>query len=90
MIKHFSIRVSGKVQGVFFRASAKQWADDFSIKGSVKNERNGDVYIEAEGDEEALNKFIAWCRVGPSQGRVDQCVARQGEVKGFKNFVIDQ
>ena len=88
MKKHFSIRVLGKVQGVFFRASTKNKADDLNIKGFVQNEKGGSVYIEAEGEEEKLNRFIAWCNVGPPQARVDQCIVQQSDIKDFKNFEI--
>ncbi len=70
-MKHLNIRVSGKVQGVFFRASAKERADLFGLKGFVRNEPNDDVYIEAEGEEEQLRLFLDWCARGPSRARVD-------------------
>lgn len=50
--------VSGKVQGVGFRYHTKQLADQLQIKGSVKNETNGDVYIEAIGTTETIDQFI--------------------------------
>jgi acylphosphatase len=46
------IRVWGKVQGVFYRASAKQEADKLGIRGTVKNEPDGSVVIQAEGSED--------------------------------------
>lgn len=88
MKKHFSIRVFGKVQGVFFRASTKEQAEELGIKGFVRNENDGSVYIEAEGEEEPLQTFIGWCKTGPPKAHVDQCVIHSGEIKGFKNFVI--
>ena len=88
MKKHFSIRVSGKVQGVFFRASTKEKAETLSLLGFVQNESDGSVYIEAEGDEDELAEFIEWCKVGPSQARVDQCICKSGETKNFKKFLI--
>jgi len=57
-MRHLNIRVSGKVQGVFFRASTKEQADQLGVKGFVRNEPNGDVYIEVEGDEEKLKIFF--------------------------------
>jgi acylphosphatase len=90
MIKHFSIRVSGKVQGVFFRASTEQKAREFSIKGFVKNEPDGSVFIEAEGEEENLKLFIEWCQQGPGSARVDRCDIKPGEVKKYSGFVIQR
>ena len=48
-MKHLSIHVSGKVQGVFFRASAKGKAEELNIKGNVRNNADGSVSIEVEG-----------------------------------------
>lgn len=87
-LKHFKIIVSGKVQGVFYRASAKQKADELGITGFVRNEFNGDVYIEAEAEEDVLYKFIKWCNIGPVRAKVDRIEAIPGEVTGFTTFEI--
>jgi len=87
MIKTFSIRISGKVQGVFFRASAKEKADELGIEGLVRNEKDGTVHIEAQGEEDAIEEFLHWCRQGPPRARVDRCeIAEQGhrEFDGFE------
>ena len=88
MIKHFNIRVSGKVQGVFFRASAVERATALGISGFVRNERDGSVYIEAEGDLSALEHFVAWCRKGPPSAKVSECLVGEKPVSGFDGFVI--
>jgi acylphosphatase len=82
------IRVSGKVQGVLFRASTKAAADERAIKGFVRNERDGSVYIEAEGEETSMEDFIAWCRQGPRMARVDNLDITKGEPKGFTGFLV--
>lgn len=89
-MKHLNVRVSGRVQGVFFRASTKEQADSIGIKGFVRNETNGDVYIEAEGNEDALKKFVNWCRQGPSRARVDNLDIKEGELLGFVNFEVSR
>ncbi|MBS1680279.1 MAG: acylphosphatase [Bacteroidetes bacterium] len=89
-MKHFNIRVSGKVQGVFFRASTKEQADGLGIIGFVRNEPNGDVYIEAEGSEEPIKKFLEWCEHGPSRARVDRIQKEEGELKFFNSFVVSR
>lgn len=88
MRKHFSIRISGLVQGVWFRASTKEKADTLGITGLVRNEPDGSVYVEAEGEEEALRRFIEWCRRGPAHARVEKCDLREGALKTFQGFVI--
>ena len=87
-MKHLTIRVSGKVQGVFFRASTKQQADLLEIKGFVRNEPNGDVYIESEGEENQIQEFLKWCRRGPDRARVDNLDIREGTWKDFKEFEV--
>jgi acylphosphatase len=83
-----TIRVSGKVQGVFFRASTKNKADELNIKGFVRNEPDGSVYIEAEGEETNMGQFIAWCWEGPRGARVETCDTREVPVQGFADFVV--
>lgn len=60
------MEISGKVQGVGFRFSAKNAADELGIKGLVRNESDGTVYVEAIGDKESLSSFIEAMRKGPS------------------------
>ncbi|HEY4497069.1 MAG TPA: acylphosphatase, partial [Candidatus Paceibacterota bacterium] len=69
---HKNLKIYGNVQGVFFRQSAKIKADELGIKGFVKNEPDGSVYIEADGDGEAVERFIDWCRLGPDSANVDK------------------
>jgi acylphosphatase len=87
---HFNIRVSGKVQGVFFRASTKEKANELEIKGFVRNEPDDSVYIEAEGEAENLKQFINWCHKGPEFARVDRCEVKEGLLIGYHNFIIQR
>jgi acylphosphatase len=88
MKKGCSIHVSGKVQGVFFRASTKDKADELGVKGFVRNERDGSVYIEAEAEEGTLKLFIDWCKQGPRMARVDVCEVKELGVQNFSSFEI--
>lgn len=88
MKKHFSIVVTGRVQGVFYRASAVREAQLHRLSGFASNETDGSVYIEAEGEEEHLAKFIAWCHLGPPAARVEHCEIKQGSLKGYTHFEI--
>jgi acylphosphatase len=56
-MKHLDITVKGQVQGVSFRAATKAVADQLGIRGTVKNEPNGDVVIEAEGEPAMLDMY---------------------------------
>ncbi|HEV8515634.1 MAG TPA: acylphosphatase [Cyclobacteriaceae bacterium] len=88
MVKHLNIRVSGKVQGVFFRASTKEQADQLGVNGFVRNEPNGDVYIEVEGNEEKSKLFSDWCKRGPNSARVDSFKVEEADLKNFVSFEV--
>jgi len=87
-MKHVSLKISGKVQGVYFRASTKDIAEKYEIKGFVRNERDGSVYIEAEGEDENLKQFVAWCHHGPMHATVQRVDLKEGSVQGFSTFEI--
>jgi acylphosphatase len=57
--------VQGKVQGVFFRATAKDVAESLQLTGWVKNTAGGEVELQACGDVEKVQRFIDWCKKGP-------------------------
>jgi acylphosphatase len=87
MKKHYKIRVHGKVQEVYYRASAVDKEHLYSVAGFTRNEVDGTVYIEAEGDEEALIKFVEWCRIGPPRAVVEKVIVIEGEIKDYQNFI---
>lgn len=89
MIKHCVIKVYGDVQGVNFRYYAKQKAEELGITGYVRNSSNGTVDIEAEGESQALEQFIAWCRQGPKFAQVaDVEFEYTDKVRNFSSFNI--
>jgi acylphosphatase len=63
--------ISGKVQGVWFRANTKQKAEQLGIKGWVRNTSDGKVEAIFEGDEENISEMINWCRQGPPLAKVE-------------------
>ena len=69
--------VTGRVQGVFFRASTREVALQLGVAGYAKNLADGSVEVVACGNAEALDKLDAWLRHGPPAARVDT-VAREG------------
>jgi len=87
-MKHLNITVRGKVQGVWFRATTREQADNIGVRGFVKNQADGSVYLEAEGDEDQLNTLLAWLGEGPTQARVDTLESSEGEPKNFSDFSI--
>lgn len=87
-VKHLNIIVSGRVQGVGFRYSALRAANAFGIKGFVRNQGDGSVYIEAEADATQLELFLDWCRRGPGHSRVDRVTHSESTLQGFPEFRI--
>ncbi|MBY0245987.1 MAG: acylphosphatase [Sphingobacteriaceae bacterium] len=87
-MKHINITITGKVQGVFFRASTKAVADQMGVKGTVKNLKDGSVYVEAEATEVLLDLFLEWCNEGPDKSQVESVEVENGELKNFRNFEI--
>jgi len=86
MVKHLNIRVRGEVQGVSFRHYVTEQAAKLGLTGFVRNEPAGDVYLEAEGEEAALQKLADWCRHGPAWARVDKIELSSGGLKNFTAF----
>ena len=81
--------ISGRVQGVFFRWSAQKQAKVLEIYGWVRNQDDGTVEIEAEGEEENLRQFIKWCNKGPMLARVEKIDTEWEKYKGeFEYFSI--
>lgn len=89
-MKHCNIHVNGKVQGVFFRASTKQKADELGVRGFVRNERDGSVYIEAEADKTTIDEFITWCRKGPAHAVVIEIEINEAPLQNFTTFEIQR
>ena len=80
--------MTGKVQGVFYRASARSKAESLKITGFAQNQRDGSVLIEAEAEEAALQEFVAWCRKGPSNAVVKDVSVTEKENVGYLSFSV--
>lgn len=82
--------VKGRVQGVFFRASARRRAGELGLTGWVRNNPDGTVEAVVEGDVDTVEKFVSWCREGPPNARVAAVdVTRSGATGEFTHFKID-
>jgi acylphosphatase len=85
---HYNIMVKGRVQGVNYRATVQAKAHEFNLTGFVRNLNNGNVYIEAEGEQENLSKFIDWCYIGSPRSKVTEVNSVEAEVKNFRTFEV--
>ena len=86
--EHKKVIVSGRVQGVFFRDSAKEVAHSLGIFGTVRNATDGTVHVEIEGEHETLVQFLFWCATGPKDAIVTNMDVTKGEFKNFSTFEI--
>jgi len=86
---HINVKIFGKVQGVGFRFSARAKAKELDIKGFVRNEANGTVYAEIEGERKKLRQFIDWCQNDFGFAKVEKIESEQGKMKNFQEFSIE-
>jgi len=83
------IKVTGRVQRVGFRYFVQRWAEDFGIGGWVKNQRDGSVFLEAEGRKDRIEKLIKELKEGPSMAQVDEVNAKwAGFENKYRNFQV--
>jgi len=87
-MKTVRLTIKGKVQGVFYRATAKDVAELAGVKGWVRNLPDNNVEITATASEEILQKFIDWCKQGPAKARVDEVIVEELEFQEFNGFRI--
>jgi len=88
-MKAFHVKVYGRVQGVWFRASIQEEAISEDITGWVKNTFDGAVEIFMQGKNDAVERLLRWCHHGPPGARVDRVDIEDAEfVEGIAGFRI--
>jgi len=88
LIKHYNIKVFGLVQGVFYRKNTQTKAMELGLMGCVNNVVDGSVYIEVEGEEETLKKFVEWCKKGPEKAQVTDVKVEEDVLQNYSDFVV--
>lgn len=89
MLKQVNVKITGRVQGVFFRSRTQEEAGKLGIKGWVRNTPDGKVEIVAQADDKKLEEFLEWCRKGPSHAKVDQVKIKWQEIsEEFPDFRV--
>lgn len=87
--KRAHVLIIGRVQGVWYRSTTKQKAEQLGIKGWVKNTSDGDVEAVFEGDEELVDEMVKWCYVGSELSKVKDVQINSEKYSGeFKDFKI--
>ena len=88
-MKHLSIKISGKVQGVFFRVATRKIAEELGLTGWVRNKSDGSVYVEVEGKTQNLQKLLEWCQKGPENSEIENVEHRWSDNSiGYQYFEI--
>jgi len=89
MKKCYQIKIFGRVQNVGFRQLAVEKAGELNVTGFIRNEPDGVVSLEAEGEEKSLQDFLSWCRRGPLFAQVDRLDFSEISGRDFTDFKID-
>ncbi|MGH2679455.1 MAG: acylphosphatase [Actinomycetota bacterium] len=87
-MRRVRVRVSGKVQGVFFRATCAERARALHLTGWVRNARDGGVDAVFEGDRESVEVMLDWCRAGPPLARVEDVAVTDEAPRGGSGFRV--
>jgi len=89
MKKNVHVTISGKVQGVWFRANTKDKAEQLDISGWIRNTPDGKVEAIFEGEEENIKEMLDWCNNGPPLAKVKEVKIEEREpTNKYKKFDI--
>ena len=81
--------IRGRVQGVFFRETCRREAEARKVSGSATNLGDGSVEVFLEGEAEAVEEIVGWCRKGPQWAQVESVSVQDGPVTGVRGFSTD-
>jgi acylphosphatase len=80
--------VRGHVQGVFFRADARERAQSLGVDGWARNDSDGSLQAVFEGPRDRVDSMVEWCRRGPRGARVDEVEVNWEEPEGLSGFRV--
>ncbi|WP_068546425.1 acylphosphatase [Thalassotalea crassostreae] len=81
-------KVTGVVQGVYFRASAQNMAIDLSLSGYANNQEDGSVELMVCGDEANVQQMLSWLETGPDEAEVEAVTAEPTNFRDVNHFSI--
>jgi acylphosphatase len=87
-MRRVRVLVSGRVQGVFFRASCAERAGELDLSGWIRNVSGGDVEAVFEGTDAAVEEIVRWCREGPPLAHVDRVDVAEEAPAGGSGFRV--
>lgn len=82
------VLVDGRVQGVFYRDTCRRLARQAAVAGWARNRSDGAVEVVLEGDPEAVDRLVAWCRTGPAQAMVTSVKVTDEQPEGISGFSV--
>ena len=89
-MKTLDIRVSGRVQGVFYRQTTREKAGELGLKGKVMNLDDGKVRVIVTGEEEKLLQLVEWCKKGPPKAMVTNIQVSEIPLQTFESFKVER
>jgi len=87
-MRRVRLMISGHVQGVFFRVSCAERAEELGLSGWVRNASAGGVEAVFEGEDAGIDAMLAWCREGPPYAQVDHVTVTEEVPTGARGFRI--
>jgi acylphosphatase len=87
-MKTIKVKISGTVQGVFFRKFVKDIAEELGVRGYVRNIDKGDIEIVIEGRDEKVNEMLSRCKKGPSHSEVKEVEVEEIKHQGLDGFKV--
>jgi acylphosphatase len=85
---HYKLVITGKVQGVYYRAYAQKEAEKLGLKGWVRNQSNGSVVAMVQGEKQVVDAFVDWCHKGSPSSVVEQVSIELQETLDYPDFRI--
>jgi acylphosphatase len=87
-VRRVHVGITGRVQGVFFRATCARRASELGLAGWVRNAHDGSVEAVFEGPGDAVDAMIAWCREGPPGASIEDVTVREEPTTGERGFHV--
>jgi acylphosphatase len=87
-MRRVRVRIDGRVQGVFFRATCRRLADDLGVAGWIRNAPDGAVEAAFEGEDASVQQLLEWCGHGPSGAHVGSVEVTEEPPSGAGGFRV--
>tara|TARA_Y100000034_G_C6876977_1_gene401244 strand:- start:983 stop:1255 length:273 start_codon:yes stop_codon:yes gene_type:complete len=87
-MKTLKIKITGTVQGVFFRKFVKDNADELDVRGYIRNMDDGSLEIVLEGRDEVVNDMLERCKKGPNHSEVKEVEVEEIKHQGLEGFKV--